>query len=577
MPTVAAVLLVAAACSTGRTTLDEETSGARGEGPPTTVDDGDPGDASGLEWQRCEDDLAFAAKLQCATLEVPVDPAEPEGATIELELARSPAKGSLPERIGSLLFNPGGPGGSGIEALANLSFVLPEELNQRFDLVSWDPRGVAASSPVRCLADEDKDRQLEGDLSPDTPEERERAVADQAELKDACETNNPELVEHMSTADVASDLDLIREALGDDKLSYVGFSYGTAIGATYATMFPDTVRAMVLDGAVSPSADSAAQSVEQAKGFENTYLQFVAACDADPACALTGGADAKVQALRERLDATPMTVKTSSGSRTLGMDLFDVGLATAMYDTTMWGLTAEAIAGIDDGGAEVILALTDAQLGRQPDGTWDNSIDSRAMVNCLDDELRPTLEEAEQIGQQAVAAAPTFGDAFVTSGLGCVDWPLPANPVPKLTGAGAPPILVIGTVGDPATPYAWAEQMAAALESGVLLTYEGSGHTAFTRAGSCVDDIVVRYLVDLQVPPAGTSCAAQDDAITFEGVEAVLLDQLQEAGIPEDVAECIVEELVAEVGANELALGLLQQDQLEREVTKATMRCMAGG
>jgi pimeloyl-ACP methyl ester carboxylesterase len=573
-----AVLAVVVSCSDdpalGQATSDTRAKPSDPQTPDTSTPSDDP--AGTLDWQRCRDPLSAAAGLQCATLEVPIDPAAPEGATTELALARVPATGTSAERIGALLFNPGGPGGSGIEALASLATTLPPVLEERFDLVSWDPRGVAASSPVRCLEDERKDAQIVGDLSPDTPEELDRAFADQQEVREGCESNNPELIDHMSTADVAADLDHIREALGEEQLNYVGFSYGTAIGATYATLYPERVRAMVLDGAVSPSADATTENLEQAKGFETTYLQFVAACDADPQCALTGGAAAKVDQARSRLDATPLSVETSSGTRELNRDLFDLGLATALYDTSVWGITAQAVAELDQGGGEVLLALVDAQLGRDADGTWDNSVDSRSMVNCLDDVTRPTRDEAVQVGQEIAQQVPTFGDAFVTSGLSCVDWPLPANPTPVPTAAGAPPILVIGTVGDPATPYPWAQEMAAALQGAVLLTYEGSGHTAFTRAGSCIDDIVVAYLVDLQIPAIGTTCPAQDGAVSFTGVEALLVEQLQAAGIPDEVSQCIAETLVAEEGASSLAVGLLQQDELEAAVMRATVACMGG-
>lgn len=571
------VALVVSCTNSSDQPLDERTSDTRPSESPDPEPEPEPGDDTGsLDWSKCTDELPAAAGLQCATLEVPVDPAEPDGPTTEIALARSKATGDESERIGSLLFNPGGPGGSGVEFLANIGFVLPEELGERFDLVAWDPRGVASSSPVRCLDDEIKDEQTSGDLSPDTAEEFARSVADQAELREACASNNPELIDHMSTADVAADLDRIREALGDEKLSYVGFSYGTAIGATYATLYPDRVRALVLDGSVSPSADGTTVSIEQAKGFESTYQRFIAACDADPQCALSGGAAAKVQAARDRLDATPLAVETSSGTREMGMDLFDIGLATALYDTSVWGITADAIANLDDGGAAVLLALADAQLGREPDGTWDNSVDSRTMVNCLDDETRPSVEEAEAIGQQIAAETPTFGDAFVTSGLACVEWPLPANPVPDLTGAGAPPILVIGTLGDPATPYQWAQQMAEALQSGVLVTYEGDGHTAFTRSGTCIDEIVVRYLVDLEVPPEGTSCPADEQATSFEGVTAMLVEQFEDAGIPAEFAQCIVDSLIAEMGESQLAVAVLQQELTEETVTKASMKCVQG-
>ncbi len=532
-------------------------------------------------WSTCLDELAAAAGLDCATLAVPVDHSEPDGETLELELARSESTGSPEERIGSLLFNPGGPGGSGIEFLAGASAIMPVEITERFDLVSWDPRGVGDSTPVRCLTDEEKDAQIEGDLSPDTDEELDRAIEDQAEFAQGCEDNHPELIDNMSTADVAEDLDLIRQALGDEQLNYVGFSYGTAIGATYATLFPDKVRAMVLDAAVSPEADDVQLGVAQAEGFERTYLSFISACDADPECALSGGTAATVEKVRNDLDATPLEVETESGRRELTRDLFDIGLATALYDTTLWGPTARSIAEVSSGrGGGFILSLADRQLGRNPDGTWDNSSDAQAMVNCADSTYRPTVEEAIADGDVLAAASPTFGETFRTGSLGCVDWPLPANPVPDWTAEGAPPIVVIGTEGDPATPYGWAEQMSAALQGSVLLTYEGDGHTAFLRAGACIDDAVAAYLVDLVVPAPGTRCPVEEGSAassSFAEIGDLLIDELTAAGIPEDAAACIVEELEAELGTEGLDSLISNPDSLTESVTRAALACAAEG
>lgn len=573
---IAAVLaLVAAACTTNGQILATASSEERpeaGSGPATTPD-------QDLMWSSCLDEVASSAGLECATLAVPIDHAEPGGETLNLELARVPSSASADERIGSLLFNPGGPGGSGIEFLANASVIMPEELTSRFDLVSWDPRGVGASTPVRCLSDDQKEAQIEGDLSPDTDEELDRAIEDHAEFVDGCESNNPGLIDNMSTADVATDLDLIRQALGDDQLNYVGFSYGTAIGATYATLVPDKVRAMVLDGAVSPDADDLQLSISQAQGFERTYLNFIAACDSEPDCALSGGTAATVEKVRDQLDATPLEVDTESGTRELTRDLFDIGLATALYDTSVWGPTARSIAEISSGsGGDFILSLADRQIGRNPDGSWDNSSDAQSMVNCADTSYRPSLEQALEDGQTLADASPTFGEAFRTGALGCVDWPLAANPVPAWTAAGAPPILVVGTVGDPATPYEWSQQMAAALAGSVLLTYEGDGHTAFLRAGACVDDAVVAYLVDLVVPQPGTRCPVEqgaDGGSSFAGIRDLLVDELTTAGIPEEAANCIVDELEAELGPSgldELILGN-NPDALAESVTRAALAC----
>lgn len=459
--------------------------------------------------------------------------------------------------------------------------MLPEELQERFDLVSWNPRGVGESTPVRCITDEQKDAQTEGDLSPDDTAEMDRAIADQEEFLQGCESNNPELIEHMSTADVAGDMEEIREALGDEKLNYVGFSYGTAIGATYATMFPQEVRSMVLDGSVSPTATDLEQTTTQAEGFERTYLNFVATCDEDPECALSGRSAQTIDEVRSSLDESPLVINTESGERELTRDLFDIGLATGLYDTSIWGPLARAIDDIDGDGGDLILSLADRQLGRNPDGTWDNSSDAQTMVNCADAHDRPTVEEAIAAVDVVAGAAPTFGEVLKTGPLSCVNWPMPANPVPDWTGEGAPPILVVGTVGDPATPYEWSEQMNEALVGSVLLTYEGDGHTAFLRGGPCIDDAVVAYLVDLALPEAGTSCPANEgSAGTGVGdLREQLIEELAAAGLPESVAKCIADRLEEDLGTSGLEDLLLGGDpeELTQKITDITLACMAGG
>jgi pimeloyl-ACP methyl ester carboxylesterase len=561
------------ACSDGGASVVEKESDPR----PT---EGEPaGGSQELTWSTCTGTLTSLAGLECATLDVPLDPDDPSGEQITLALARSRSNGSPDERIGSLVINPGGPGGSGLEFLANAAAAFPDELTRHFDLVSFDPRGVGDSDPVRCLTDEEKDAQLEGDLTPDTPEEREKLERDRTALRDGCEERNPEMVRHMSTADVAADLDRIRAALGDEKLNYLGFSYGTSIGATYAAMFPTHIRAMVLDGSTSPSASVADQALVQATGFERTLAHFIEACNADESCALAPDAASAIQATRDELERDPVVVRERSGTRTLTRDLFDYGLATALYDTSTWGPTATAIAEIRDGGATTFLALVDRQTGRQPDGSYDNSSDAQAMVNCADETDRPTPEEALQEEARIAQAAPTFGPLLGTGLDSCHDWPEPANPTPEPKADGAPPILVIGTLGDPATPYEWSEEMAAALTGSVLLTYEGDGHTAFLRGGRCVDDAVVEYLVDLTLPAPGTRCPAQRSEATFAGPRDELVEQLTESGVPATLAECIVDGMIERVGESEFNDMLLKNEQ--EEITKVAqavaLECATSG
>ena len=578
---VLALVTLASSCSLGNSA--ESTSASKDSAnrtktssTETTVPLGEP---AALTWTSCEDDLAAAAGLECASLQVPIDPAKPSGPSTELALIRQPSTGSASERIGSLVINPGGPGGSGLEFLTSAAAAFPSELSDAFDLVSFDPRGVAASSPVECLDDAAAEEQLAGDLSPDTPEELSKAVADQKEFLAACKANSAELLTHMSTADVAADLDQLRIALGDEKLTYLGFSYGTAIGAVYATLYPQNARALVLDGSVSPKSTSEEEALAQAQGFENTLANFVTACNADTSCALGPDAAAKIATTRAELEQKPIQVVTPSGTRTLGVDLFDIGLATALYDTSLWGTAAEAIRDINSGGGQLIFSLVDRQLGREPDGSFDNSSAAQSMVSCADSAQRPTVEESQQAAERIQAGAPTFGQALGWATLSCLGWPLAENPLPEITGKGSPTVLVVGTVGDPATPYAWAEQMTAALESAVLLTYEGDGHTAFLRGGPCVDNAVVTYLIELTVPKLGTRCPDKEQDLSFGGLRDEVISQLVEGGLPKKLAECVIDGVIKETGSAEFNRMVLEEDveKLSQLVTAQTLGCASAG
>jgi pimeloyl-ACP methyl ester carboxylesterase len=579
---VIAILIAVSSCSLEQGT--ERTSASKDSAQrtqtsatqPTTTQLGQPAE---LTWSSCVDDLAAAAGLECAVLEVPVNPAKPSGPSTELALIRQTSTGSASERIGSLVINPGGPGGSGLEFLTSAAAAFPAELTDAFDLVSFDPRGVASSSPVECLDDAAAEDQLAGDLSPDNEEELKQAVADQKQFLAACQANSAELLTHMSTADVAADLDQLRIALGDEKLTYLGFSYGTAIGAVYATLYPENSRALVLDGSVSPKSTSEEEALAQAQGFENTLANFVKACNADTSCALGPDAAAEIAAVRSDLEQKPLQVGTPSGTRTLGVDLFDIGLATALYDTSLWGTAAEAIRDINTGGGQLILSLVDRQLGRKPDGSFDNSSAAQSMVSCADSTERPTVEESQQAAERIQAAAPTFGQALGWATLSCLGWPMAPNPLPEITGRGAPTVLVVGTLGDPATPYAWAEEMTAALESAVLLSYEGDGHTAFLRGGPCVDDAVVTYLVDLTVPKVGTRCPDKEQDLSFGGLRDEVISQLVEGGLPKDLAECVIDGVINETGSAEFNRMVLEEDieKLSQLVTAQTLGCASAG
>ncbi|MFM7068504.1 MAG: alpha/beta hydrolase [Actinomycetes bacterium] len=576
VPLALAVTVVAAGC--GGSSNGASSSGQTSNRRPTATTT-ESSAASPLSWGRCADEMAASAGLRCATLVVPVDPDTPKSGTVRIALARRAASGSRTQRIGSLVMNPGGPGGSGIEFLAGIASQMPEQLQQRFDLVSFDPRGVGASSPVRCLTDAEKRRQFTGDLSPDTPQEVQRALDDQREFRSGCTRRSPQLLRHMSTADVANDLDRIRAALGDDRLTFLGLSYGTSIAATYATMFPERVRALILDGSISPNASDATAAAAQLRGFERTLERFVAACNTSKQCPLAPNASAAIAAARASVAANPVVVTSEGGPRTLGPDQFDLGLATALYATATWGVAANAVRTVRDAGARVLLTLGDQQTGRKADGTFDNSADAQTMVSCADSPERPSAAEATAAAQRMAAATPGFGTSLGWSLLSCVDWPRPTNPNPVPRAPDAPKLLVIGTLGDPATPYEWAQQMTEALGNATLLTYEGDGHTAFFKGSDCIDAATAAYLIDLRVPAAGTRCTAVPDAATFGGLQQELADQLQKAGVPEQVANCVVDNLVEQLGEGRLDQLVLDEniDELSKYITAATLDCATGG
>ncbi len=537
---------------------------------------GTAGSVGGLAWGSCENRLARAANLECGRLAVPLDPSKPDGETTELVVARQNATGERSKRIGSLVLNPGGPGGSGIEFLAAAAQAFPPELVERFDLVSFDPRGVGESSPVKCLTDEQKAESLDGDLSPSTESEIDEVFKEQKEFLDGCKNNSSKLLEHMSTADVAADLDRIREALGDEKLTYAGFSYGTAIGAVYATLFPENTRALLLDGSVSPNASDAEMMLTQVKSFESVLAEFETACDASPLCVIGPDSASAIAKVRADLSASPVKVKSDFGTRTMGVDQFDLALATGLYDTSLWGVLAGAIAGLRTGGADSLFALMDQQTGRQADGSFNNSADAQTMVNCSDSSERPTRDEAAALAQQITLEAPTFGPAFGWAAASCIGWPKPENPVPTITGAGSAPILVVGTKGDPATPYSWSVAMADVLESATLLTYEGAGHTAFMKAGACIDNAVVGYLADLKMPAAGTSCPAAKDAISFENLSDQVISMMVKGGLTEDIARCIVKAAIDDIGEPEFNKLVLGQDSeaITQLIMAKTLSCV---
>ena len=489
---LAAVLL--AACSGEGRSLFADRDGTRP--PSTTAPAATTADAEDLEWHDCDGG-------ECAELTVPLDYAAPDGETIDVSLIRVPAT-DPDERIGSLLINPGGPGASGVDFVRQSGFFLPDSLREHFDLVGFDPRGTGGTIPVQC--ERSLDEILGYDYSPDSPDERASLEAGLQELTAACEQSNGDVLAHVSSQDTVRDMDRIRAAVGDEKLTYLGFSYGTYLGALYADFFPDKVRALALDGAIDPTVDALGTNLEQAGGFERSLNAFLDDCAANPSCAFYRGGDphAAFDALAAEIDAHPLE---ADRGRRLGPGEFVLGVFQPLYGGEFtWPELSEALDAADGGKPKPLLALADEYSGRNDDGSYNSLLEPFWSIGCTDAPSIGLPEQYPDLEEQFRAAAPRFGVTFLYQAMVCSYWPAPAvaNPNP-LDTSGTPPLLVIGTLGDPATPFHWAESLADVLATAVLVTAVGEQHTAYL-SNSCATDVIHAYLIDLEVPPPGTRC-----------------------------------------------------------------------
>ena len=459
-----------------------------------------PGASPSLHWTSC------AHGLQCAHLRVPLDESTPAGPTISLALVRLPASGPGP-RIGSLLVNPGGPGASGVQFVEQSATTLPAAIRARFDIVGWDPRGVGGSAPVECTSNLDAYYDL--DFSPRTAAARQALDAGVQSLVNQCAARDGAELPYLSSERTAGDMDRIRAALGDAKLTYVGFSYGTYLGSLYADRYPAHVRAMVLDGAVDPALSAAAQQIQQAQGFEQDLDMFLQSCSTDPTCAFRNGGDAGAayDRLRAQLGGSPIPAPGAGRGRTLDATEFDIGVTQFLYaGRSAWPALAQAVEAAAHGDGSAMLQSSDEYTGRSPNGTYDQSLEAFLAIGCLDGPDVGGLAGLRVIEDQAAAVAPRLGRSVVNNSLACAVWPVPVQGAPVPHALGAPPIVVIGNTSDPATPYAWAQGLSHELSSAALLTVNSDQHTAYASGNRCVDATVNRYLLTRVPPTPGAHC-----------------------------------------------------------------------
>jgi pimeloyl-ACP methyl ester carboxylesterase len=452
-----------------------------------------------------ERDLAF----ECGRTEVPISYDEPQGATLPLFLVRA-RWAQQADRIGSLVINPGGPGASGADAAIGSALTLPEDVLRRFDVVGFDPRGVGLSTPVECIPPDLKDRIVSSEPRPATPEQVDEAFALQQEIADGCAEEYPDSLGTFNTVDTARDMDLLRESLGDEQLSYLGYSYGTTLGSTYAELFPDRVRALVLDAAVDPDDDPRADAEQQSTSLEASFDAFAANCTGLVAgCPLGPDPRRFVEELLDQATTAPIPSALAGETRQATPGVIMTAVVSALYDTGRWPQLAQGLAAARNGDSQQVFSLADAYWGRLQDGTYTNLMDANVAINCADTDPATAVSEEEirTLATEWGQRFPLFGAGSAVGLNNCTVWEAERTPVPERDAEGAAPILVVGNSGDPVTPLPGAVDMAEDLTSGVLLTWQGQGHTAYPKT-PCVTGAVNAYLIDLVVPQDGLTCPA---------------------------------------------------------------------
>lgn len=518
---LAAAALVLTAC--GSSIPDKEwptrpsTDGGTSTDDATSSDDGgtfDPlaGTDSALaefygqdvDWQSC------GSNLECADVVVPLDYANPDdGRTVRLHVG---VLGTAGSNSPGLFLNPGGPGGSGFAMLDWIEHSISGSVTSTYNLVGFDPRGVNTSDAVSCLSDQERDEWNEKDWDLETATGFDEMTADYKWFVDKCVENTPaDLLEFIDTDSAARDLDILRAVVGQqDTLDYLGYSYGTFLGAQYAELFPERVGAFVLDGALDPTLSMQDMGKEQTLGFEKAIRAYMEDCLAGVGCPFSGSVEDGLDQLNTFFDmvtATPLP--TSDPNRDLGVSGAVSAVLIGLYESSLWGEISNALdLAMNDGDGSALQYWADVSVSRLDDGTYeDNSADAFLAITCLDYPVVGNAADWKAAADEVKELAPFWQDTFSYTEVICSQWPYEAERTPApVTAAGSAPILVIGTTGDPATPYEWSEALVSQLENGHLLTFEGNGHTAYGRSNSCIQNAVDEFLLNGTIPAEGTTC-----------------------------------------------------------------------
>lgn len=458
-----------------------------------------------LTWEDCAGD-----GFDCATVTAPLDWENPSDGEIELAIVRQRALGGDP--VGSLLMNPGGPGASGYDLVADsVDYAAGDALQQNFDIVGFDPRGVERSAPVSCLDDAAMDAYLY-----DLPENETGSDAWIAEVgassqafNEACAESTGDSLEFVTTVSAARDLDLLRAVLGDAKLNYLGYSYGTFLGATYAELYPDNVGRLVLDGAIDPSASISDVNRAQSMGFESALAAYLEDCLGSDDCPFTGTVDSAKQDIADLLASVQASPLPASDGRQLGSSTLLTAIIYPLYSADSWPYLSQMFGQVMSGDPTYAFFFADQYNGRDESGNYiNNQTEAFTAYNCRDYTFDADVDTMRENAEELAEAAPVIGPYMGYGDIGCSTWPYPEQAErAEIHAEGAAPIVVVGTTNDPATPYAWAEALADQLDSGVLVSYEGEGHTAYNKGSDCVNAAVEAYLVDGTVPEDGLDCS----------------------------------------------------------------------
>ncbi|WP_328632455.1 alpha/beta hydrolase [Streptomyces sp. NBC_00356] len=453
--------------------------------------------------------LPGGAEWQCATMKAPLDWDEPKGDTIDLALIRAKASGDEDKRIGSLIFNFGGPGGSGVTTLPAFGSEYAK-LRTRYDLVSFDPRGVGRSAGVTCEDDKQLDEYFQQDSTPDDTAEQKKLVDNIKTFNGSCEKNSDKVLPHVRTTDAARDMDLMRQVLGDKKLHYFGISYGTELGGVYAHLFPKKMGRAVFDGVVDPTQDPEEGALGQAKGFQLALDNYAKHCTSQAEDCPVGDTPqdvkTKIAKLFDELEEKPIP---GIFPRDLTQTAATNGVAQALYSQDFWEYLTEGLQQAYNGDGKILMALSDSMNGRNEDGKYSNMQAANIAINCADDKPRYTAKDVEAKLPGFREASSMFGDYLAWGMLNCSGWAVDgAAEHPDVSAPGSAPILVVGNTGDPATPYEGARKMVDALgeDVGVELTYDGQGHGAYDSGNKCVHGAVNTYLLSGKPPNEGTVC-----------------------------------------------------------------------